>query len=125
MVQWMAMSGKLILEKGGYKLFEDRFVSRDKKEFLIRNMKCASLVEKKSFFGLYGGYYLRINFLSGKSEDFWFRHKLSQKQVLGAYLTPNFKPVNYKVVSAMERETSVIILDWTEKINELIEAMKF
>ena len=125
MVQWMVMSSKLLLlEKGGHKLFEDRFVSRDKKEYLIRDMKCASLVEKRSFFGLYGGYYLRIEFLSGATEDFWFRHRLSQKQVLGAYLTPSFKPFNYRVVSAVERETSVIILDWTEKINELIEAKK-
>ena len=119
------MSGKLILEKGGHMLFEDRFVSRDKKEYFIKDMRCASLVEKKSFFGLYGGYYLRIEFLTGETQDFWFRHRLSQKQVLGAYLTPSFKPVNYRVVSVMERETSVIILDWAEKINELIEARKF
>ena len=76
LLRGMAMTDKLILEEGGHKLFEDRFVSRDKREYLIKDMKCASLVEKRSFFGLYGGYYLRIEFSYGEMEDFWFRHKL-------------------------------------------------
>ena len=116
------MSDKILLEKGGYKLFEDRFVCRDKKEYFIRDMKSASLVEKRSFGGLYGGYYLSIEFWNGDRKDFWFRHRLSLKQVYGAYFTPSFKPVNSKVVSAMQREVSVIILEWAEKINSLIDA---
>jgi hypothetical protein len=116
------MSDKILLEKGGYKLFEDRFVCRDKKEYFIRDMKSASLVEKRSFGGLVGGYYLSIEFWNGDRKDFWFRHRLSLKQVYGAYFTPSFKPVNQKVVSAMEREISVIILEWAEKINSLINA---
>ena len=118
------MSDEVVLEKGGHKLFVDRFVSRDKEEFFIRDMKCASLVEKRSFGGLVGGYYLSIEFWNGDRKDFWFRHRLSLKQVYGAYFTPSFKPVNQKVVSAMEREVSVIILEWAEKINELINAQK-
>ena len=116
------MSDKVILEKGGHKLLEDRFISRKKEEYFIKDMKSASLVEKRSFGGLVGGYYLRIEFLNGERKDFWFRHKLPQKQVLGAYFTPSFKPVNSRVVSAMEREVSVIILEWAEKINSLINA---
>jgi len=120
----MVMSDKVIMEKGGHKLLEDRFVSRDREEYFIRDMKCASLVEKRSFGGLKGGYYLSIEFWNGESKDFWFRHRLPLKQVYGAYFTPSFKPLNYKVVSAMEREVSVIILEWAEKINELINAKK-
>jgi len=120
----MVMSDKVIMEKGGHKLLEDRFVSRDREEYFIRDMKCASLVEKRSFGGLKGGYYLSIEFWNGESKDFWFRHRLLLKQVYGAYFTPSFKPLNYKVVSAMEREVSVIILEWAEKINELINAKK-
>ena len=116
------MSDRAILEKGGHKLFEDRFVSRDKKEYFIRDMKCASLIEKRSFGGLYGGYYLSIEFWNGDRKDFWFRHRLPLKQVYGAYFTPSFKPTSHKVISAMEREVSVIILEWAEKINSLIKA---
>jgi hypothetical protein len=83
-------------------------------------MKCASLVEKRSFLGLYGGYYLGIEFWNGDRVDFWFRHRLSLKQVYGAYFTPSLKPNGYEVISAMEREVSVIIMKWAEKINELI-----
>ena len=80
------------------------------------------LVEKRSFGGLVGGYYLSIEFWNGDRKDFWFRHRLPLRQVYGAYFTPSFKPVNSKVVSAMEREVSVIILEWAEKINSLINA---
>lgn len=118
------MSGKVILEKGGHKLLEDRFVSKGKEEFFIRDMKCASLVERRSFGGLVGGYYLSIEFLSGDRKDFWFRHRLSLKQVYGAYFTPSFRSASSKVVLAMEREVSVIILEWAEKINSLIGARK-
>jgi hypothetical protein len=120
----MPISDKVLLEKGGHKLLEDRFVSRDKEEFFIKDMKCASLVEKRSFGGLVGGYYLSIEFCDGDTKYFWFRHRLPLKQVYGAYLTPSFKPSNLQVVSAMEREVSVIILEWAEKINMLINAQK-
>lgn len=114
---------EVLLEKGGHKLFKDRFVSRNNKEYFIRDMKYASLVEKRSFFGLYGGYYLSIEFLNGDRENFWFRHRLSLKQVYGAYFTPSLKPNGYHIVSAMEREVSGIILEWSEKINELINTI--
>lgn len=118
------MSDKVLLEKGGHKLFEDKFVSSDRKEYFIKDMKHASLVEKRSFFGLYGGYYLSIEFCNGNKVNFWFRHNLSLKQVSIAYFSPNFKPGSFQVVSAMEREVSIIILEWAEKINELINAQK-
>lgn len=120
----MPMFDTVILEKGGHKLLKDRFVSREKEEYFIRDMKCASLIEKRSFGGLVGGYYLSIEFLNGDRKDFWFRHRLPLKQVYGAYFTPSVKPVNSKVVSAMQREVSVIILEWAEKINSLIDAQK-
>ena len=102
------MSDKVILEKGGHKLLEDRFVSRNKEEYFVKDMKCASLVEKRSFGGLKGGYYLSIEFWNGDRKDFWFRHRLALKQVYAAAFS-SFKPYNYEVVLAMEREVSVII----------------
>ena len=118
----MPKSDEVILEKGGHKLLEDRFISRKKEEYFIKDMKSASLFEKRSFGGLVGGYYLSIEFCNGTRKDFWFRHRLPLKLLYGAYFTPSFKPVNSKIVSAMEREVSVIILEWAEKINSLINA---
>jgi hypothetical protein len=117
------MTQGIILEKDGNKLLEDRIVSKDKKEYFIKEMKQASLIEKKSFGGLVGGYYLSIEFLNGERKDFWFNHRLSTKQVFAASFS---KPRigNWEVVNATERERSIIILEWVDKINMLINNQK-
>ena len=111
----MSISEKIILEsKDGIRLLKNKLVYRDGKEYLIKEMKQASIKQ-----GRLRAYSLHIDFNNGDDKEFYFRGTTSTRTIMISYLT---KGRGWGVFSTIQRDLQTQILEWATNINTLIEA---
>lgn len=114
------MTANLLETKDGIKLLEDRLVDRDRKEYFIKDMMKAHLRETK----LIGGFYLLIEFKNGDIKKFYFRHTITTKQAFISALSAKTRAPGIEVYHTTQRDVALIILEWANEINRLIDAQK-